>query len=259
MDADAPAGVEKRRVIEWYFPVHKPRWSYVLVGLLALIWVALEAVGVLVFGVRNATEDGLFMLIFGAKYNPLITAGEWWRLLTAAFLHFGLLHLLANCFALYQLGPAIERFFGRDRFLVIYLLAGLYGNVASYLLADSLSAGASGAVLGLLGAFIAYLRRYQRLFGQSGQAMLRWMLATALFNLVYGLTAGRIDNFAHAGGFLAGLILGQLLTPRYAQRMRDDGAVVWSDISDRRRTWWAAALGLLGVIAAAALGAQLGR
>ncbi len=240
-------------------PMHQPLWSYILIGAIVAIWLALEVIGMAVYGVRNATENGQFMLIYGAKYNDLISAGEWWRLLTAAFLHFGLFHLLMNSFSLYQLGPQVERLFGRGRFLVIYLLAGLYGNLLSYLFSTSLSAGASGAIFGLLGAFIAYLRRYRQLFGASGQSALRSMLLVVGVNLVFGLTSGVVDNFAHIGGLAAGFILGELLRPEYASPQLVNGRLLLTDQREASRTRLIAGLALLGVVVGVSLGRLLGR
>ena len=100
--------------------------------------------------VDMATGDGLLRL--GAKVNALIGLGEYWRLLSAMFLHADLMHLIFNMMALYILGKDIERFFGKKKFLAIYFLSGLVGSAASYLLVENISVGASGAIFGLMGA-----------------------------------------------------------------------------------------------------------
>jgi rhomboid protease GluP len=170
---------------------------------------------------------------WGGDFGPLTTHGQWWRLLTGAFLHFGLLHLLMNVIILWQIGTLTERLFGHVEFSVVYLLAALGGSVASLLWHPmSVSAGASGAVFGLYGALGAFLLM------QRASMPVR-LLATlangaALFiglNLVAGLlwnarlelttapTVGQntIDLAAHFGGlatgFLAGCALAQTLTP----------------------------------------------
>ena len=238
---------------------HSPFWTYVLIGANVVIWLILTIIGAAVFGARNATEDGAFMLVFGAKFNELISAGQWWRLLSAMFLHFGLLHLLMNSFSLYQLGPQVEQFFGRGRFLAIYLLAGLYGNLFSYLFSDSLSAGASGAIFGLFGAFIAYLRRYRALFGESGKQALQSMLVVLGINLVYGITSGVVDNYGHVGGLIAGFVVGELLRPEYALRLSGGEPQTLADTRGPSHTRLVTALGLLGVLAGVGLGTWLGR
>ena len=219
-------------------PQQTPLWSRVLLGTIVVIWIGMELYGNLVLGVRNATQNTVFLVLAGAKFNPLITSGEWWRLLTSTFIHIGFMHLLFNAFALFQLGPEAERLFGRGRFLVIYFLAGLYGSLASYIFSSSVSAGASGAIFGLVGALIAYMLRYRRLFGGFGQSYLTNMLVIVAINFVYGLTTGVVDNWGHGGGLIAGLLFGWLLSPRYAppapvlgpQTLRDKSSPVLNAI-----------------------------
>ena len=100
-------------------PLHKPQWSYVILGTIVLVSILVEVLGF----------DAL--LNYGAKINDAIAAGQWWRLLTAMFLHAGIWHLFFNVYALFQLGPETERLFNRERFLVIYFLAGLYDVLVS--------------------------------------------------------------------------------------------------------------------------------
>ena len=105
----------------------------------------------------GSSRNPYLLILFGAKYNPLILEGEWWRLITPMFLHIGLIHLVMNSFALYYLGTAVERIYGRYRFLFIYLFAGFAGTLASFLFSpDSISAGASGGIFGLFGALLFF-------------------------------------------------------------------------------------------------------
>jgi hypothetical protein len=108
--------------------------TYILLGLIVAIWLAMTALG--------GSEDPYVLLAFGAKYNPLIAAGQYWRLLTATFLHIGILHLLFNGYSLYILGSMVESRFGHSRFVILYLLAGVAGSTASFLGNKALSAGA---------------------------------------------------------------------------------------------------------------------
>jgi len=145
--------------------------------------------------------DGLLRL--GAKVNALIGLGEYWRLLTAMFLHADVMHIIFNMMALYILGKDIERFFGKKKFLVIYFISGLVGSAASYFLIDNVSVGASGAIFGLMGAnlFLYKLNPlvYKRIYGSD-------LLILIGINLVIGLVRPNIDMAGHIGGLIAGFI-----------------------------------------------------
>ena len=136
----------------------------------------LLAINVLVFLAMTAlggSENVGILILFGAKYNPAIVAGQYWRLLTACFVHIGLIHLLFNSYALYSFGREVERRYGRTRFLALYLLSGVAGSTASFVGSPRLAAGASGAIFGLLGATIAYFATYREQFGAGANAHCR--------------------------------------------------------------------------------------
>src|SRR5436853_322498 len=136
----------------------------------------------------------------GALYPGVIAAGEWWRLVTWNFLHIGLMHLLFNSMALYQIGPLVEETFGPAKFIFIYLATGIAAGVASLVIKPSFTAGASGALFGLIGLMATYGYRQG---GVLGRALMKQMLIWAAFGFVIGLMPG-INNIAHAGGFVAG-------------------------------------------------------
>ena len=136
----------------------------------------------------------------GALYPGVIAAGEWWRLVTWNFLHIGLMHLLFNSLALYQIGPLVEETFGPAKFIFIYLATGIAAGVASLVIKPAFTAGASGALFGLIGLMAAYGYRQG---GVLGRALMKQMLIWAAFGFVIGLMPG-INNIAHAGGFVAG-------------------------------------------------------
>lgn len=148
-----------------------------------------------------------------ALVPPAIADGEWWRLITPMFLHatvgpFFLLHILFNCYILYVYGPQVEKVFGTRNFLVMYLTAGFLGSAASYAFGPffKLGVGASGAVFGMVGVLIAYL--YTRRDSALVTDYLRNLLFFVGINLVFGFMVTGIDNFAHVGGLVAGLVLG---------------------------------------------------
>ncbi len=148
------------------------------------------------------------LLEAGAMVPLLVADGEWWRLLTAIFLHIGLLHLAFNTLALLVFGGLIEEAFGSARMVALYLVTGFAASVTSFTFGSPLiaAAGASGAIFGMLGAWLAYNLRRRSL------SMARANMQSALFligiNLVFGFTVPGIDNLAHIGGLVSGVAAG---------------------------------------------------
>jgi rhomboid protease GluP len=177
------------------FGYGKPFFTYVFMAVQIFMFFLLEING----GSLNVDT----LIRFGAKYNPLILDGEWWRFFTPIFLHIGILHLMMNTLALYYLGNTVERMFGRLRFLWIYLFSGFSGSVASFLFTDNLSAGASGAIFGCFGALlyvgIMNARLFFRTIGMN-------VLVLIGINLVFGFTVPGIDNAGHIGGLAGGFL-----------------------------------------------------
>lgn len=169
------------------------------------VLIALIAVNVLAFLAQGATSDEV--TVDGILFGPLVADGEWWRLITSAFLHANLLHIGFNMYALWMLGPPLLEGLGRIRFGLIYL-AGLLGGSAAVLAFDwgSPTLGASGAVLGLGGALAAAL-------WARGISITQTSLGAVLgINLILPLLVGRISFWGHFGGILAGFAAGWLLT-----------------------------------------------
>jgi membrane associated rhomboid family serine protease len=174
---------------------------------LALIWILVETTG--------SSSDPWTLIRAGAHFGPAVRAGEWWRMVTATFLHGGLIHLVLNVYALWAFGPFVERLYGSTRFLIIYVLSGMAGFTASLSFGRGpLTVGASGCIFGVLGAAIAILlvRR-----GQWPEGWRRGMLMNFAFlvavNVGIGFIMPMIDNAAHVGGLAGGLALGLLLAP----------------------------------------------
>lgn len=153
------------------------------------------------------------LLIWGANCRPSTTNGEWWRLLTNTFLHGGFMHLIANMYGLLFVGIFLEPLLGRTRYLTAYLLTGIVASCASLWWYDaSVSVGASGAIFGLYGLFLALL--LTKVFpADFSKTFLTSTLVFIGFNLLMGLTGG-IDNAAHIGGLLSGFVAGLILYPR---------------------------------------------
>lgn len=157
-------------------------------------------------------------LAFGWKSGPAIEAGQWWRLVTPAFLHGNLLHLLVNGYALHVLGPLVERLQGSHRYLVLLLLTAIAGTTASLAFTPAPAVGASGAIFGLLGAAMALgLRSRDALPPRMRRALVLGLLPWVLLNFAIGFVVPRVDNAAHLGGFLAGgalaLVMGHRMRP----------------------------------------------
>jgi|TARA_B100000959_G_scaffold286820_1_gene367461 rhomboid protease GluP len=154
------------------------------------------------------------LIDWGAKYGRYIAEGEYWRLVLPMFLHVSFFHMLTNLFGLVIFGSMVERIFGTWNFVVIYLMAGILGNVVSFLAGPNLGVGASGAVFGILGAFGVYLLLNRRLLGQMGRQQLTTIGVIVAINVVLGLSISGIDNAAHFGGLLAGGLVALLIAPR---------------------------------------------
>jgi membrane associated rhomboid family serine protease len=215
------------------------------------------AITVTVFLAQIAASQlaGYDMLLeYGAKSRAEILSGEVWRLVTPIFLHVGIPHIFVNMYSLYAIGPAVERFFGTPRFMITYLQAGIAGIIFSLALSPYPSAGASGAIFGMLGALAAFLYRHRGLFGRFGRLQLRQIILVAFLNLGLGLMPG-IDNWGHLGGLVAGGALSWWLGPRF------EIVWVWTDqgqLKDRSsweqsRTGYLVSAGVLSLLTIAAL------
>ena len=178
---------------------------------------------VMVFsGVHPLSPTPQNLIDWGANYGPRTTTGEWWRLLSSTFLHIGLLHLCVNMWALFSLGLLVERLFGNVAFLLLYLIAGLCGSIASLAWSPLIvSAGASGSIFGLLGAVLGFaLVRHHALPPEVSRRLRKSSLIFIGFNLFFGFTTPGIDNAAHLGGFAAGLLGGLLWAQLGAETSR---------------------------------------
>lgn len=185
--------------------------NLLIIGINIVVFVVLEILG--------DTEDGSFMVKWGAAYAPDILNGEWYRLFTCMFLHFGLHHLVNNMLMLLFMGDLLEGVVGKWRYLCIYLGGGFVGNLVS-LYVDmktaryAVSAGASGAVFAVTGAIIVLMLKNSEYLRKD--TMIRLVLVTVL--MIYnGFETTGVDNAAHIGGILAGMVLMMLL---YRNRAR---------------------------------------
>jgi rhomboid protease GluP len=198
-------------------------------------------VATVVFSQRNGlggfvNVDGQTLIDFGAKVRAaIITYGQWWRLVTAGFLHGGLLHIGMNSVVLFDLGAQVEDVYGASRLIVVYFMATVFGFLLSTFWNPGISVGASAGIMGLLGAMIALGVRTRHT--AAGAAMRGMYVRWAVYGLIFGLLPG-IDNTAHIGGLAAGFGVAYLAgTPRIE--------TAWSE-----RLWQAAAAACVVITAA---------
>ena len=189
--------------------------------------IALIAVNVVIFLVLSfggMTEDVLYMLDRGALFVPYVTEyKEYYRLFTSMFMHFGITHLMNNMVTLGVVGTNVEPIVGKVRFCIIYILSGLSGNICSLVYEQwtgdyAVSAGASGAIFGMTGALLALVIINK---GRIGSITRRGMLFLIGINIYLGLTEQGINNLAHIGGLLGGMILTFLIAPRRKEQREE--------------------------------------
>ncbi len=145
-------------------------------------------------------------------YGPLIKAGQYYRIITGAFLHGGILHLAFNCYALYVIGSQLESYLGKVRYLIIYLFSAVTASLFSMIFNSNPSIGASGAIFGLMGALV-YFGYHYRVY--LGNVLKSQIIPLILFNLLIGALSTGIDNFAHIGGLIGGLLITSALGIKY--------------------------------------------
>ena len=184
--------------------------TLLLIGLNAAVFLAMISRGV---HVLDPSIESL--LLWGADFGPrTIGEGEWWRMLSAMFVHVGVLHLAVNMLALWSGGPVVERMVGSASYLSLYLVSGVFGNAVSLAVNPAVpSAGASGAVFGVYGALVGFLIRHPDAVALN---VLRGLRNSAIafvgFNLIYGFMAEHVDMGGHLGGLIAGCACGLALS-----------------------------------------------
>lgn len=224
-------------------PLSRPFFTYILLVIIVIIWIITK---IRSGGSLDASIPGEVLVQFGANFGPFILQGEIWRFFTSMFLHVHIYHLFFNAMALYSVGQEMERLYGPDRFIIIYILSGLFGSLVSFAFRgpEMLSAGASGAIFGVIGMNLAYFLTHRDTFGQFGRQRLMSTLIVIGINLLFGFTVPAIDNLAHLGGLIAGFALGYGLAPRYKVVDMVTAPRVVDTISLLNR-WWAPALGVI--------------
>ncbi len=215
---DSPADPEQTpavppQAVRVPLPVSAPYVTYTILGLTVLVYL-LQWVSVWLFGYANEASQLDWLEAYGARINEFIRAGQLWRFLTPALLHVSVLHILFNMYALVSIGTGLEQYFGRWRYLTLYVLGAFAGNVFSFLLSSGYSVGASTSIFALVAAEGVFLYQNRKLFGrQFGRAMGN-VIFIVIINLLLGLSPG-IDNWGHIGGLLGGLVFAWFAGPRW--------------------------------------------
>ena len=197
------------------YATHVPVITYTIIA----ICVALFGVDVALSG--GGTLQGGFLR---GDVGPLgeqhlintffVADGEWWRIITSAFFHLGLIHLGFNMYVLYLYGPIVERMYGRLEYAAIYLLCAAGGSVLTILVEPrQLAAGASGAIFGIIGLLFAVSRRHHAVVGREGRAMMAGIGSYLVFLLIFTFVVPGISWTGHLGGLIVGAVLGFLLPP----------------------------------------------
>lgn len=192
----------KNKIAERIFSYKKPIVTYAIIAICIFMFMMMY-----IFG--QGSEDNYTLLKFGASLDILIKNGEYYRLFTCIFLHIGIVHLLCNIYSLYIVGKEVENLYGKLKYLIIFILSGICGSILSLAFnSNTIGAGASGAIFGLLGAFL-YFGYYYRAY--LGNSITRAILPVLIVNLIIGLMSSSIDLAAHIGGLVGGILVSMMV------------------------------------------------
>lgn len=197
------ANKEKTKKLDKIFSIKKPIITYCIIALCILAFILMY-----IFG--NGSSDNLTLIKFGANLDILtVGLGEYFRLITCSFLHIGIFHLLFNMYALYVIGSQAESFFGKIKYLIIYLFSAVSASLLSLMFsANVISAGASGAIFGLMGALL-YFGYHYRIY--LGNVIKSQIIPIIVINLLFGFLVSGVDNAAHIGGLIGGFLMAMVL------------------------------------------------
>lgn len=184
---------------EKYMKNNKPIITYILIFINIVMFVLMYMLG-------NGSENTNTLIDFGANYILLTKVGEYYRLITSGFLHIGVIHLLLNMYSLYIVGSQVEYFYGKVKYIIIYLFSLIMGSLFTVALSsvNTVSAGASGAIFGLLGSILYFGIKYR---GYIGNSLVNQIVPVVVLNLIIGFTTPGIGNAAHIGGLIGGYLI----------------------------------------------------
>ena len=189
--------VDKGTRVAKIFDKKKPIITYAIMAICVIVFALMYILG-------DGSLDNITLLRFGANLDVLTKNGDYFRLITCAFLHIGVVHLIFNMYALYIIGPQVESFFGKIKYLSIYLISAVSASILSLAFnTNTISAGASGAIFGLLGALLYFGYHYRVYLGNAVRSQI---IPIIIINLLFGFTMTGIDNAAHIGGLIGGVL-----------------------------------------------------
>lgn len=207
-----PEAVPPQQPVRVPLPQSAPYVTYTIIGV-TIAFYLMQIGSVLIFGYPTSYGNIDWLELFGARINDFIRAGQIWRLFTPALLHGSIPHIFFNMYALYSLGTGLERYFGRNRFLLLYVLGAFAGNVTSFLFTNGYSVGASTAIFGLIGAEAVFLIQNRKMFAGQFNRAIGNVIFVILINLFLVGSIPGIDNWGHIGGLIGGVMFTSFAGP----------------------------------------------
>lgn len=193
------SNVNKSKKMEQIFSSKKPIITYILM-----------AICIIMFIISKMGSDTVTLIKYGANIKILVQNGEIYRLVTSMFLHAGIIHIFFNMYSLYYIGSKVEDFFGKWKYLTIYLLSGIAGSLLSIAFSNDnvVSVGANGVIFGLFGSLIYFAYNYR---GYIATIIRSQVIPIVVYNLIIGFFISGIDMWAHIGGLIGGMIISNML------------------------------------------------
>lgn len=192
----------RSKMAEKIFSYKVPIVTYIIMAICIVLFIMME-----VFS--GGSTNGSTLLKYGANLDVLVKEGEYYRLFTCMFLHIGIMHLACNMYSLYVVGREVESLFGKIKYIIIYVLSGIFGSIMSIAFThNTISAGASGAIFGLLGALLYFGIHYRTYLGD---AIKRSVIPIIVINLLIGFFSEGIDLAAYIGGLVGGVLVAMMV------------------------------------------------
>jgi rhomboid protease GluP len=210
--SETPQPIQPQQPVRVPLPQSAPYVTYAIIGVTVTFYI-LQVASVLVFGYPSSYGNIDWLELYGARINDFIRMGQIWRLFTPALLHGSIPHIFFNMYALYSIGIGLEKYFGRRRYLLLYVLGAFTGNVTSFLFTTGYSVGASTAIFGLIGAEAVFLIQNRKMFAGQFNRAIGNVAFVILINLFLVGSLPGIDNWGHIGGLIGGVMFTSFAGP----------------------------------------------